>query len=92
MNKMCIGCGLIKEMPVDFDVDDHDMTGYTARCKECRGTLPSKPKRRYKRRKPRRVVNTVEEPVEVPVLTPDEVESVNVSVVAPDDEIIEDGD
>ena len=97
MNKMCIECGLIKEMPVDFDIDDHDMTGYTAKCKECLGTLPvladtPKPKRVYKKRsKPSKKANMIEEPVEVPVMTPDEVESVAVPVVVPADENI-DGD
>lgn len=40
--KMCVKCGLVKEMPMDFDIDNHNMTGYTAKCKECRGTLPVK--------------------------------------------------
>jgi hypothetical protein len=88
---MCIGCGLVKEMPVDFDIDNSNATGFTARCKECRGTLPSKPKRKYTRRKPKKAI-LVEEPVEVPVMALDEVESVPVPVVEPEDGIIEDGD
>ena len=87
MNKMCIECGLIKEMPVDYDVDNHNVTGYTAKCKECRGTLPVKPKRKYKTRKPKRSAKLIEEPVEVPVMAPDEVESVEVPVVVSDDGI-----
>ena len=38
--KMCISCSQIKDMPGDYDVDDHDMTGYTAKCAVCRGTRP----------------------------------------------------
>lgn len=97
MNKMCIECSLIKEMPVDFDIDDHDMTGYAARCKECMGTLPigadsPKPKRKYVRKaKPSKKVTISREPVEAPVMAPDEVESVPAPVVVPEDGL-EDGD
>ena len=47
--KSCTACGLIKDF-VNFDVDDKNLTGCTARCKECRGTLPIKSKRKYTRK------------------------------------------
>ncbi len=97
MMKTCAECGLPKYKEVDFDIDDHNMSGYNDRCKECLGTLPiaevPKPKRAKKRRsKPSKKVTIQEEPVEVPVMTPDEVESVAVSVDVPTDENIEDDD
>ena len=96
MMKTCIQCSLPKIKEVDFDIDDHDLSGYNARCKECLGTLPiaevPKPKRSKKRSKPRKKVNIQEEPVEVPVMNSDEVAIVDVPVVAPDNENIEDDD
>ena len=95
MMKNCVQCSLPKIKEVDFDIDDHDLSGYNARCKECLGTLPiaevPKPKRVYKKRsKPSKKATISEEPVEVPVMTPVEVESETVSVVAPADENIDD--
>jgi len=61
---MCTECTLIKGF-IDFDIDNHNMTGYTAKCKECRGTLPIK--RVKKTRKPRKaVIQSVETESDLP--------------------------
>lgn len=43
--KSCTECGLIKDF-ISFDIDNKNLTGCTAKCKECRGTLIVKPKRK----------------------------------------------
>jgi len=89
MMKNCIQCRLPKIKEVDFDIDDHDLSGYNARCKECLGTLPVK---KASKRQPSKKAKIQVEPVEVPVMDSTEESVANVPVVAPDDEIIEDDD
>ena len=47
--KSCTECLLVKDF-INFDDDSKNLTGCTARCKECRGTLPIKSKRKYTRK------------------------------------------